>query len=304
MDRPVREYFARNGFVKAMVALPKGVFAPYTMIQTSLVVLCPGGSKGIRFVDASDLGTNDRRSCSIDEEAIATILERLGTDSEKSAFKTLKEIEARSFDLSAKRYLEKEIEVPNGVELGSVAKIMRGASVRAAELDALVCDEDTGLSYLNLKNISDGSIDDELPNLSSLDPKLEKYCVHDGDVLISKSGAPFKVAVAEVSEGRKVLANGNLYVLSVDREKIDPHYLAAFLSGPTGKELLAREVVGTAIPNLPIRALSSIKVPLEDARRQKAVADAYLAKTDEIKVLKLRLSRARQEITDLFDEER
>ena len=304
MDRPVREYFARNGFIKAMVALPKGVVAPYTMIQTSLVVLCPGGSKGIRFVDASDLGTNDRRSCSIDEEAIAAILERLGTDSEKSAFKTLKEIEARSFDLSAKRYLEKEIEIPNGVALGSVAKIMRGASVRAAELDALVCDEDTGLSYLNLKNISDGSIDDELPNLSSLDPKLEKYCVHDGDVLISKSGAPFKVAVAEVSEGRKVLANGNLYVLSVDREKIDPHYLAAFLSGPTGKELLAREVVGTAIPNLPIRALSSIKVPLEDARRQKAVADAYLAKTDEIKVLKLRLSRARQEITDLFDEER
>ena len=63
-------------------------------------------------------------------------------------------------------------------------------------------------------------------------------------------------------------------------------------------------MVGTAIPNLPIRALSSIRVPLEDAERQKAVADAYLAKTDEIKVLKLRLSRARQEITDLFDEER
>lgn len=303
MDKPVREYFVKNGFIKAIVALPKGVFAPYTMIQTSFVVLCAGGSKGVRFVDATDLGTNDRRSCSIDETAIDAIVERLAADSEKSAFKTLDEIAARDFDLSAKRYLEKELEVPNGVELGSVAKIMRGASVRAAELDALVCDEDTGLSYLNLGNISDGSIDDDLPNLSTLDTKLEKYRIHNGDVLISKSGAPFKVAVAEVPEDRKIIANGNLYVLGVNRDRIDPYYLAAFFSSPTGKELLAREAVGTTIPNVPIKALANIKVPLEDAERQKTIADAYLAKTDEIKLLKLRLSRARQELTDLFDEE-
>lgn len=302
-DRPVREYFVKNGFIKAVIALPKGVFAPYSVLRTSLVVLCPGGSKGVRFVDASDLGASDRRSTSIDDEAVEAILGRLAEDSERSAFKSLDEVATRDFDLSATRYLEKEIDIPNGVSLGSVAKITRGASVRAAELDALVCEEDTGINYLNLGNISDGGIDDELPNLSVLDPKLEKYCIHDGDVLVSKNGAPFKVAVADVPEGRKVLANGNLYVLSVDREKIDPYYLAAFLASPTGKELLAREAVGTAIPNVPIRALSSISVPLEDEQRQKAVANAYLAKTDEIKVLKLRLARARQEITDLFYEE-
>ncbi len=302
-DRPAREYFVKNGFIKAVIALPKGVFAPYTTIQASLVVLCAGGSEGVRFVDACDLGVTDRRGASIDDAAIKEILSRLNEDSEKSVFRTLDEMAARDFDLSATRHLEKKIDVPNGVALGSVAKIRRGASVRAAELDALVCEEDTGISYLNLGNISDGGIDDELPNLSSLDPKLEKYCVHDGDLLISKNGAPFKVAVADVPEGRKVLANGNLYVLEVDREKIDPHYLAAFLASPTGKELLAREAVGTAIPNVPVRALESIKVPLEDKERQAAVANAYLAKTDEIKVLKLRLSRARQEITDLFYEE-
>ncbi len=303
-DRSVREYFVKNGFIKAVVSLPSGVFAPYTMIRTSLVILCAGGSKGIRFVDASDLGTHSYRSCSIDETAIDTICERLNNDSEMSAFKTIEEIAMRGFDLSAKRFLGKEIVIPNGVELGSVANIRRGANISASKLDALVCDEDTGLSYLHLKNISDGYVDDELPNLSTLDPKLEKYCINDGDVLISKLGTPtFKVAVAEVPEGRKVLANGNLYVLSVDREKINPFYLVAFFSSPTGKELLAREVVGTAISNLPIKGLSAIKIPLEDAERQKVIADAFLAKTDEIKVLKLRLSRARQEITDLFDEE-
>ena len=70
-----------------------------------------------------------------------------------------------------------------------------------------------------------------------------------------------------------------------------------------GKELLAREAVGTSIPNVPVGALSDIKVPLAGAERQKAIADAYLAKTNEIKAPKLRLARARQEITGLFDEE-
>ena len=303
MDKPARSYFIKNGFVKAVVALPQGVFAPYTSILTSLVILCPGGAKGVRIVDATDLGTSDRRGCTIGDADIKTILERLESDSEKSTVKTVDELAARSFDLSAKRYLQKEVKVPNGVPLSSVATIQRGASVRAADLDALVCDQDTGINYLNLGNISDGGIDDELPNLSVLDPKLEKYCIRDGDVLISKNGAPFKVAVAEVPEGRKILANGNLYAVRVNRDKIDPYYLAAFFSSPSGKELLAREAVGTAIPNMPVSALSIINVPLEEPERQKAVATSYLAKVDEIKVLKLRLFRARQEIADAFDGE-
>ena len=252
----------RTASLKRLSRYPRGIFAPYTMIQTSFVILTAGGSKGVRFVDATDLGTNDRRSCSIDETAIDAIVERLGADSEKSVFKTLDEIAARDFDLSAKRYLEKEIEVPNGVELGSVAKIMRGASVRAAELDALVCDEDTGLSYLNLGNISDGSIDDDLPNLSTLDTKLEKYRIHNGDVLISKSGAPFKVAVAEVPEDRKIIANGNLYVLSVNRDKIDPHYLVrVFLEPILAKNSLPVKQSAPPYPACPSKLSAASRCP-------------------------------------------
>ena len=303
VDRRVREYFVKNGFIKAIVALPKGVFAPYTMIPTSLVVLCPGGAKEIRFVDASDLGTSNRRGCSLDDDAVAAIIERMSIDSERSVSKAMNEVAAREYDLSARRYLEKEIEVPNGVALGSLSAITRGVLVKAADLDALFCQEDTGISYLELRNISDGCIDDELPNLKELNTRLERGCVEDGDLLISKSGAPFKVAVAEVPEGRKILVKDNLYIVRVDREKINPYYLAAFFASPLGRETLARGAVGTAIPNVPIRALSSMKVPLESAERQKEVANAYLAKIDEIKVLKLRLNRARQEVTDLFSEE-
>lgn len=304
-DRSAREYFVTNGLVEAIVALPRGLFSPYAGIPTSLVVLCPGGSKGVRFVDATDLGTPERRRTILDDKSIATILDRLNNDSEKSTTKTRDEIAQRDFDLSAPRYVEKDLVIPEPVELSSVAtNIARGSAVKASELDAITCNEDTGISYLNLSSISDGSIDDNLPNIKQIDPSLEKSCIHDGDILISKSGSPsFKIAVAEVPTGRRILANGNLYVVSVDRKKINPYYLAAFLMSATGKESLTRISVGTTIPNIPIKSLMSLKVPLESKEKQAAVAVAFQAKVDEVKVLKLNLDRARMQLPDLFNEE-
>lgn len=303
-DRDARKFFVENGFIKAIVALPRGLFAPYSNIETSLVVLCSGGSHSIKFVDATSLGVKERRGVSLDRDSIESILDFLATESEYSEESSLDEVAQHDYDLFAPRYLQKELVIPCPVQLSSVCTaICRGSSVRAAELDAITCPEDTGISYLNLANISDGSIDDRLPHLSTLDPKLEKSCIQSGDVLLSKSGAPYKVAVAEVAEDEKVLANGNLYILRLNQQLMDPYYLAAFLQSPLGKAALARIEVGTSISNLPLGSLSAMMVPQESPERQAEVALTYQAKVDEIKVLKLDIENARAELNDLFGTE-
>lgn len=303
-DARVRKYFIENGWIRAAVSLPAGVFAPWTNIATTLVVLGHGDAGEVRLVDATDLGTKERRGVILTDEDVRVIVERLGIDSEKSALVSVKELAEREYTLSANRFLQKEIKLTNPVAFGDlIVDVTRGASLRAKELDELTCDEDSGIHYLNLGNITDGSIDDELPCLKKLDPKLEGYCLKTGDLLLSKNGAPYKVAVAEVPEERKILANGNLYIIKLNTEKIDPFYVAAFLNSPDGKETLARASKGTVIPNLPLSELRSIKLPLETAETQARVAAAYRAKLDEIGVLKLRLARAREELVDLFNEE-
>lgn len=303
-DARVRKYFIDNGWIRAAVSLPAGVFAPWTNIATTLVVLGHGDMGGIRLVDATDLGTKERRGVILTEEDARVIVERLGVDSEKSALVSVGELAEREYTLSANRLLQKEIKLANPVAFGDlIVNVTRGASLRAKELDELTCDEDTGIHYLNLGNITDGSIDDELPCLKKLDPKLEGYCLKTGDLMLSKNGAPYKVAVAEVPEGRKILANGNLYIIKLDRERMDPYYVAAFLNSPDGKEMLARASKGAVIPNLPLSELKTIKLPLKTSETQARVAAAYRAKLDEIGVLKLRLARAREELVDLFDEE-
>ena len=303
-DARVRRYFIENGWIHAAVSLPAGVFSPWSNIGTTLVVLSHGNTEGVRLVDATDLGAKERRGVSLSEGDVLEILARMGADSDKSALAQVDELAEREYTLSANRYLQKEIGLVNPVALKSVVlDVTRGAGLRAKNLDELTCTEDTGIRYLNLANIVDGTIDDELPFLKDLDPKLEKYCLETGDLLLSKNGAPYKVAVAEVPEGQRILANGNLYIVKLDTKKVDPYYVAAFLNSPDGKEILARASKGAVIPNLPLSELNKIRIPLESMEKQLRIAAAYQAKLDEIGILKLRLARARKELVDLFDEE-
>ena len=303
-DVQVRRYFIENGWVRAAISLPAGVFFPWAGIGTTLVVFSHGNTEGVRLVDATDLGTRERRGVTLSEDDVRTIVSRLSENSDRSALASVDELAEREYTLFASRFLQKEIEFANPIVMESVIlDVTRGAGLRAKELDKLACAEDTGIRYLNLANIVDGVIDDELPCLKELDPRLEKYCLKTGDLLISKNGAPYKVAVAEVPNGQKILANGNLYIIKLDTEKIEPYYVAAFLNSPMGKETLARASKGSVIPNLPLSELRMIRLPLESPEKQEHVAVAYRAKLDEIGILKLRLSRARKELVDLFDEE-
>lgn len=303
MDAKVRKYFVDNGMVEAVIALPAGLYAPYTSIAVSLIVLSHG-NKTVKLVDAMDLCIKGRRQNVMSDDQIGTVVDRLGTEGEHSITVNADELADRDFDLFPPRYLAREITIENPTPFGSViAEVTRGASLRAAKLDDLVTKEETGIKYLMLSDIEDGRIGKELRNLKNLDPKLEKYCLHNGDLLLSKNGKPFKVAVVEITEDVKLLANGNLYIVRVDANKVDPHYVAAYLRSNTGCEYMARASVGTTIPNIPLRNLKEIPIPLIGMDRQRDVAAKFQAKLDEIELLKMHIEEAREEAASLFDEE-
>lgn len=303
-DSRVRRHFIEKGWVKAAISLPGGVFSHWTGAATTLVVFCHGNVGGIRLVDATDLGTKGRRGVSLTDDDIQIIASRLCEDSDKSAMASVDDLAQREYTLSARRFLQKEIKLINPVVMGDIiVEVTRGAFLRAQELDELSCCDETGFHYLNLANIADGSIDDRLPCIKEIDPKFRKSCLTSGDLLISKNGGPYKVAVAKVPDGQEILANGNLYIIKLDKKKANPYYIAAFFNSPDGRETLDRASRDGVFPSLSLRELRNIKVPLKSKEAQDHIAAAYLAKLDEIGGLKLRLARARGELNGLFDEE-
>ena len=299
LDKPIREAFVKNGKVKAVIKLPAKLF-PNTAIPVAMIVF-GYNEGGIRFIDASNEYVEGRRQNSINSQNIATIIDALNTDSSISKLVSIEEVAENQFSFDPTRYNEVVEEIVDGVPFETVIKsITRGAPLAARDLDDIASVLPTDYQYMMLANIKNGIIDKELPYLKEIPPRFEKYCIHKGNLLLSKNGYPFKVAVAEPPEDKTVLANGNLYVIELDTEKVDPYYVKAFLESDQGIVQLKRITVGATIPNIGVNQLNTIQIPLIPIEEQHKMALRYQAVLDEIELLRRKIERAENSLKTIF----
>ncbi len=303
IDRDIREYFVSNGFIEAVIALPSRLFNS-TMIATTMIVISRG-NKSVKMVDARELCESKRRTNLITDSNIDSIVKLLTEGGEKAITVNRKKLEDNDFVLNPFRYLAREefTEIKDGVEFGSLMKrVTRGAPIMARELDEMTSNEPTNTQYLMLANIQNGMISENLPYLKELDSKLDKYCIGNRNLLLSKNGTPFKVAIAEIEKGRKLLGNGNLFIIELDEEKVNPYFLKAFFDSEVGTAALISIAAGVALLNISVESLRKLIVPLPPMEKQNEIANLYQAKIDEIKMLRLRIQKAQNELKGIFGE--
>ena len=303
IDKRVRREFLSLGIVEMVVSLPSRIYDGMG-VATSMIVLSHGHTS-VMMVDASDACEKGRRMNVITNDDISRILDACEHDSDISRLVSYKEIEENDYNLSPSLYLgPQEEEIENGVALGELVNITRGAQVNASALDELSSTTETDTQYLMLSNIQNGLIDEELPYLTEIDPKLEKYLLKNNDLILSKIGAPFKVAVAEIRTGQKILANGNLYIMTVIDQRIDPYYLKAYLESEKGIAALKKITVGTTIPSLGVEQLKKLIIPLpplEEQHRIKEIADEYRACVTELKLLQRKTAKVLDRMAHIYD---
>ena len=301
LDMPIRKYFIENGFVESVIALPSKLFA-MTSISTSMIVLSHGNTK-IRMVDATELFQQGRRENEMTEEHVATILDAMKNDCDISITISLDELRNNDYILNAGRYIQNNSTIINGVPFGQVIKrITRGASINASDLDKMTTFAPSPYQYLMCANIQNGIIDSELPYLTTIEKRNEKYCLTNHCLLLSKNGVPYKIAVAEIENGKKVLANGNLYLIEIDETVANPYYIAAFLCGEQGSAALKNISVGAAVPNIGVEQLKKLIVPLPDLKKQKEIGEQYLTIRDEMQLLLIKLEKAKARMANLMEE--
>lgn len=300
LDEKLREYFIKNGYIEAVIALPEKLFDS-TSISTTMIVLSKG-NHNIRMVDATHLCVQGRRKNTLSDDNINHIINLIKEDGDEAKtvdFQTLKDNE---FALNPSRYLSR-VEIKDGVAFGSLMKrITRGAPIKARTLDEMVSEEPTDTQYVMLSHIQNGMIEGELPYLKEIDPKLEKYCIGNRNLIFSKNSYPFKIAVAEVEDGKKLLGNGNLFIIELDEDKVNPYYIQAFLNSDVGTAVLKSIVVGAVIPNISVKSLKELMIPLPSMDKQNEIATRYQAKQDEIKVLQYKMKKAQNDLRGVFGE--
>jgi len=302
IDTPMRKYFLEQGMVECVISLPSRMFSE-TNIATSMIILSHG-NKSVRIIDATKICQQGRRSNEFNKEDIAQITKAMFTDNDYSKSVSIDDLRENEYTLNLSRYLKDEISFENAVPFESViVSITRGAPCTARQLDEMVSDSVTNMQYLMLANIQDGIIADKLPYLAFIDPKYGKYCLKNNNLILSKNGYPYKVAVASVRDDQQILANGNLYIIELDEKRVNPFYLKAFFESEQGVAVLKSITVGATIPNIGVDKLKKLMIPLPSMLEQKRIADKYQTSMDEIAVTRLRLEKAMNRLHHIFDEE-
>lgn len=302
IDTDTRKYFVEQGFIERVIALPVKLFSS-TNIPTTMIVLSHGNDT-VQMVDASDLCVKGRRQNIITDEFIEKILDACHVENCISRMVTTEEIAANDYVLHPGRYFLQEESVDDAVPFESIIKsISRGAHCSAEQLDAMDSKDPTNMQFLKTSDIQDGLIVGPLQYLSYIESNFEKYCIKDRNLIISKVGAPnYKVAVASVEDGHKLLANANLYVIELDEHKVDPYYLKAYLESAEGQARFKNVAAGTVVLSIGIKDLKAMMIPLPSMEEQKRIAARYKDAMDEVLRLKVQLQEATERMNRVFEE--
>lgn len=297
-DALIRKQLMKDGLIEAIIDLPEGLL-DYSGIPVSLLVLSKNNSN-VSFVDATKLGTKKRHKTVLRDDDIEKIIKAIGVDGQLSKTCKFEVIENEDFILSSKRYLIADLPYENTVQLKDVVKtINRGAMISNKNLKEIESETPTPYQYLALNNFTNGIVDKKLPFIKKVDPSLEKHVIKNDSLIISKM-SPFKVTSIEQKE-KQILVNGNLYFLEIDKNKINPKYLEAYLQSELGMRELQKYEKGTVMKTISIRDLEKIIIPVLTEEEQNKIEKVYDLLKREQEVTLERIKRIEEEKNNIME---
>lgn len=319
-NKNVRKYFIENGYIESIILLPENILIG-SSVSLALIVFSKGNKK-IRFVDASNFYTKERRKKGdrlnptkkiLEENNIRDIFKFLNSDdnSEISISKGIEEFSENDYNLDVIENIEVIPEFENSKKIKElidkkiIKDIIRGSQISLDELKDLRSYEETPYIYLTLSNINDGFIEYENIEdyLKKIPEKQEKFCIKNNVFLISKIGnPPYKFVVAQIPENRKIIASGNFAIIEVNEKKLNPWYLAAFFMTDIGVKVLKKAYIGVNFSSLSIKKLEDIAIPVPSIEEQNRIAQRYIDAITEIKNMKKDLKDKIQAVKEVFFE--
>lgn len=305
-DMYMRQYFAENGYVEAVINLSPALFIE-TAIPTTMIVFSHNNNT-VRLINAENISTKENRRLNIlSDTDIRMILDCIKNGGENTIDISPENMREHDYNLMASHYLEKPV-VENGVCFGDIIKnIARGSQVKPELLESIKSVIPSSYRFISLANVSNGSIDIEEGQqyITELPKALEKFVIPDNSIVLSKMASPtFRSAVVNSNNNHSIIAKGNLYIIEIDESKADPYYIQAFFDSTAGEAALSYASGGTAVKTISVEAVKNIMIPLPSLDEQKVIAHKYQAALDEYAVLKRKMKKVLERKRTLLDSEK
>ncbi len=308
IDTDIRKYLVENNYIDAIISLPTGIL-PFAGVASSLIILKKNISQyhTIKMIDATEIFCIQRRGKTFTQENIAYIVDLYKSEghTEKSFNVTLDEIVKNDFYLGFGRYCSYSL--INPCTLGNVTRnIFRGYQINAKELDQISIENEEEDSEYRIINISDiraeGFVSRVLKAVRIEDTrKFNKYCVKDGDIIITAKNTTIKSAIYRSHGNYKAILTGNLIAIRVNETKLNPYYLKAFLDSQQGESVIKSIQTGTSIITLNPNSLKEMKISLLDMSLQVEIAEEYMKNLNIIEDLLNKYNEAITHSSKIYD---
>ena len=306
-DVEFRKLLVSGGYIESVISLPEKLFAN-TSIPVTLLVLSNNNDK-IKFINAEKMIQNNKLINSAKLLNIDEILNEYVNISDSSYTKIIdnKELVNENFNLHVQNYMGIEnLEIKFPRILNELCfDVYRGYQISANDIN-LNSEPQEGLlehKIVNIVNIIDGIIENNLTKIYLEDGKLNKYLLKNKDLLVTLKGAITRFSVVELKENERLIPSGNFTVLRLDTSIINPYYLKMFFESSKGNAIINSIKSGGALPSINISQLKDIKVPVPPIEEQNKIVNRYLAKTDEIQMIKSKLKNLENSLTEIKNEE-
>lgn len=291
-----RKFLVEKGFIETVIELAGGVLLPLTAAHTTLLVLSKK-NKNTKIVNASSIHENTRRGVSVlTEECADKIFDLLQKENDDSVTLSIEQIREKDFNLVSSTYLlEEKIKLAGVKKYAKLAdlvetKILRGAQIKASELEKLGSNEDTGLYYAFAKDIKDNQLSQDLKALKAVDEKSQVVALKEGDLLlVMVLSETLKLACVQNIGDKKIIPASNMYIIRLDKTKIEPLYLKMLLETEKAYQIINAFTVGVTIRSISIDFLNRLQIPLPPLEVQKSLVNKYKEIEDECESLKKRL---------------
>lgn len=352
-EQALREMLLAEHTVDAVIALPAGVYHPYTSIPSCILMLRRGGrTQSVRMVDlsldkkmqagksgifypASEIvhfvrDTRDSRfAWDVDVATLAELdfdlTPKKRNQSELSAIlgelpsdvaihplqeccqittgrpipsrdlldvpsvidEGLAPVEEISAEISQLQAALNDLHDNEPSHLHERLSLLKRMESLTADLEYLEYAESYEVPYIRIRDVSNGvasmgSAWVKRDAAKSIDPKWK---LKHGDVLVSKSGTIGKTGIVRNGAVGGIAAN-SFFVLRVDGDVLDPHFLMAYLSSGEVRFWLEERARGSAAKHLSSTVFREILVPVPPLQMQRRIgAEFRELGTDAIELL-------------------
>lgn len=300
-SRNCRKFLLEKKYIESVIQLP-GNLLKHTGIPISILVLSKKNNEKINMIDASRIYTESKRKKILTEENIEEILDIYNR---KEFVIETEEVSRNEYVLLPKRYAN-NLSFENSIKINEISeKIFRGVQIPSKKLDEMQThDEDYDYEVLNVGDIDEFKINyDNLLKIQSPNKKYSRYLLEDKDFIMTIRGTTFKSAVVEIEDQRKIIATGNIMVLRLDTNKVNPYYLKTFLDSKIGRKLLYSIETGSSLISVSKKTLTNAEIPLLDLEDQEEIGNKFLAYQDELKYYQKKEKDIKDKLNTIYEDE-